>query len=79
MEKKKRKKWPIITLIAVLVIMLLESLFIGYRFSWGPFKKLGDIRMSKLPGNDPKYDITKSADWKTAFLQEKTSCSWVLP
>ena len=58
-EKKKRKKWPIITLIAVLVIMLLESLFIGYRFSWGPFKKLGDVRMSKLPGNDPKYNMDK--------------------
>ncbi len=68
MEKKKRKKWPIITLAIVLTVMFLESLFIGYRFSWGPFKQLGDIRMSKLPGNDPKYDMDKVSRLEDSFL-----------
>ncbi len=41
----------------ILVLLLLQNLFIGYRFSWGPFKGLGDIRMGKLPGNAPAYGM----------------------
>ena len=52
----KKKKGVIIALI-VLAVMALNMVFVGYRFSWGPFKKLGDIRMGKLPGNDPKYSV----------------------
>jgi lysophospholipase L1-like esterase len=53
---KKRKKivWIIGTIAALLLV---ENLFIGYRFSWGLFKGLGDIRMGKLPGNAPEYSM----------------------
>ena len=54
MKKKKKAMW-IIGIIAVLLLM--ENLFIGYRFSWGLFKGLGDIRMGKLPGNAPEYSM----------------------
>lgn len=41
----------------IVVLLLLENLFIGYRFNWGLFKGLGDIRMGKLPGNSPEYGM----------------------
>ena len=41
----------------ILVLLRLENLFIGYRFGWGLFKGLGDIRMGKLPGNAPEYGM----------------------
>ena len=44
---------------AVLVFLLAENLLIGYRFSWGPFKKLGDVRMGKHPGNAPEYSMDR--------------------
>ncbi len=54
MKRWKKAMW--ITAI-VLLILLLQTLFIGYRFSWGPFKSLGDIRMKKLPGNAESYGM----------------------
>ena len=54
MKKRKKIVWIVI---AILVFLLLENLFIGYRFSWGLFKGLGDIRMGKLPGNAPVYGM----------------------
>lgn len=50
--KRKKTMWIIV---AILIFLLMQNLFIGYRFSWGPFKSLGDIRMGKLPGNAPEY------------------------
>lgn len=44
-------------IIGVAVFLLLQWLFIGYRFSFGPFRALGDIRMSKLPGNAEAYSM----------------------
>ena len=44
-KKGKRIMW---ILIGVAVFLLLQWLFIGYRFSFGPFKGLGDIRMAKM-------------------------------
>ena len=48
-----------IVLIAILVIifLVLEWIFIGYRFSFGPFKSLGDIRMAGFEGNSSSYDM----------------------
>lgn len=53
----KRKKIMIIAII-VFAFLLIEWLFIGYRFNYGPFKSLGDIRMSRLEGNDEKYAMS---------------------
>ncbi|MBR1565353.1 MAG: SGNH/GDSL hydrolase family protein [Oscillospiraceae bacterium] len=57
MNKKKGKKKMGIILGCVAVFLLLQWLFIGYRFSFGPFKSLGDIRMAKLPGNAESYGM----------------------
>jgi lysophospholipase L1-like esterase len=54
MKKGKKTVW----IVAIIVVfLLLQNLFIGYRFSWGPFKGLGDIRMGKIPGNAPSYGM----------------------
>ena len=58
MKAKKGKKKMWIILICVAVFLLLQWLFIGYRFSFGPFKSLGDIRMAKLPGNAASYGMS---------------------
>ncbi len=55
MKKGKKTMWIIAIIV---VILLLQNLFIGYRFSWGPFKALGDARMGKLPGNSPEYGMS---------------------
>ena len=53
----KGKKVAIIAVV-VLVVLLVEWLFIGYRFSFGPFKSLGDIRMAGFEGNSESYDMS---------------------
>ena len=47
-----------IVVAAVLVFLLIQNLFIGYRYSWGIFKGLGDLRMGKIPGNAAEYSMT---------------------
>ena len=59
MKKKKGKKKMWIILGCVAGFLLLQWLFIGYRFSFGPFKALGDIRMAKLPGNAESYGMDR--------------------
>ena len=54
--KKKKVNWKII-LICVALLLLAQWLFIGYRFSFGPFKSLGDIRMRKIEGNTSAYSM----------------------
>ena len=41
----------------VMAVLAVQWLFIGYRFSFGPFKALGDVRMRKFPGNATIYDM----------------------
>ena len=55
--KQKRGKKTMWILLIVAMILLVQTIFIGYRFSWGPFKGLGERRMAKLPGNDPVYGM----------------------
>ena len=44
---------------AILGLLLAENLFLGYRFGWGLFKKLGDVRMGKHPGNASEYSMDR--------------------
>lgn len=55
-QNKKKMKWVYIGG-GVAAFLLLQWLFIGYRFSFGPFKSLGDIRSAKVPGNATKYGM----------------------
>lgn len=69
MSKKKKK--TMIIILAILVFLLLEWLFIGYRFSYGPFKGLGDIRMAKLPGNAESYGMDSLGETENSPLKGK--------
>lgn len=68
-EKSRKKMWIILGAIAA--FLLLQWLFIGYRFSFGPFKSLSDIRMRKLPGNAEKYGMQSLAPREDSPLAGK--------
>lgn len=55
MNRKKKK--TIIILVIVVTVLLVHTLFVGYRFSFGPFKALGNIYQGKRPGNAPEYNM----------------------
>ena len=71
MKKKKGKKKMWIILGCVAAFLLVQWLFIGYRFSFGPFKSLGDIRMSKLPGNAESYGMDRLDAMEASPLKGK--------
>ena len=71
MKKKKGKKKMWIILGCVAGFLLLQWLFIGYRFNYGPFKSLGDIRMAKLPGNAKSYGMDQLEAMEASPLQGK--------
>ena len=61
--------WIILGCVAA--FLLLQWLFIGYRFSFGPFKSLGDIRMAKLPGNAESFGMNQLDAMETSPLKGK--------
>lgn len=61
-------------LIIVAVFLLVQWLFIGYRFSFGPFKSLGDIRMGKMEGNTAAYSMDSVDLLEGNPLQGKNMC-----
>lgn len=48
--------WKMI-FICIAVFFLVQWILIGYRYSFGPFKSLGDIRMKKMEGNAETYSM----------------------
>lgn len=66
---KKRK--ILIILICVSSFLLVQWGFIGYRFNYGPFKALGDIRMSKIPGNAESYGMDLLSAMEDSPLEGK--------
>lgn len=64
----KRKK-TIVIISVILVLLLIEWLFIGYRFNFGPFKSLGDIRMGNMPGNSEEYSMTAVSPLESSPLK----------
>lgn len=69
MKKKKSRKKTMITVLAiVLVFLLAQNLFIGWRFSYGPFKALGDMRMAKISGNAASYSMSNVEPLENAPL-----------
>lgn len=69
----KKKVWKVVVLVIV-VILLAEWLFIGYRYNFGPFKKLGDFRMSNLEGNSSIYDVKNVENLDENPLAGKNVC-----
>lgn len=70
--KKSKKKVVTIVLIIVAVLLLAQWLFIGWRFSFGPFKGLGNIRRSGMTGNGEAYDFSQLQLMESSPLEGKT-------
>ena len=73
--KGQRKKANLKMIIFIIVIiLLLQWIFIGYRYNYGIFKKLGDIRMGNLPGNAAEYSMENVTELENSPLQGKNVC-----
>lgn len=55
--KNKTVKRIITGIICIIIILTLWLAFCGYKWSWGPFSRLADLRMRNLPGNAKKYSV----------------------
>ncbi len=74
MEKKQKskKKTVLIVSVGVIVFLLIQWLFIGWQFNFGPFKALGRIRIAGLAGNAEQYDFSHIEPMADSPLQGKT-------
>lgn len=52
-----KSKKGIIILVVIVVVFLVNCLFVGYRFGYGPLKSLNQIRQSRRPGNAAEYNM----------------------
>lgn len=71
MKTKKKSKVKMI-IIGIAVFLFVEWIFIGYRFNYGPFKTLGNIRMGNLPGNNELYDMKHVESVRDTTLSDTT-------
>lgn len=62
MEKKFNKKKLLVTVAILVFLQIGGMLFSGMQWGWGPFAKLHDIKMAKLPGNDKKYALNQTGE-----------------
>ena len=74
MKKKQRSKKKMIGIILAVIaaLLLIQWLFIGWQFSFGPFKPLGCVRLSGLAGNAEQYDFSHIEPMADSPLQGKT-------
>lgn len=57
-KKKSKRKKLCIVLCVVLFFLLVQWLLIGWKFSFGPFKVMGEIRLAGMEGNADDYDFS---------------------
>lgn len=70
--KKGKGKTVKIVLLVVAVFLLMQWLFIGWKYCFGPFKALGQVRRGALPGNAAEYSFDKIEPIEDSPLQGKT-------
>lgn len=58
-------------LLILAFVLLVQWLFIGYRFGFGPFKSLGDLRMNRIPGNAQNYNMDTVVQMDGSPLADK--------
>ena len=71
-KKPAKGKLAMRILVVVAVLLLLQWLFIGWRFNFGPFKALGRLRLSQMEGNAQIYDFSTIQPLSNSPLQGKT-------
>lgn len=70
-KKKFGKKKLHIALCIVLVFLLVQWFFIGWRYNYGPFKVLGKIRLAGMEGNADDYDFSHIQAMENSPLKGK--------
>lgn len=70
-RKKSGKKKIYIALMVFLTFLLLQWLFIGWKFYFGPFKALGRMRLAKMEGNAEQYDFSHIQPMQDSQLAHK--------
>lgn len=68
-KKSGKAKWIIG---GVAVFLVVQWCFIGWQFSFGPFKGLGRIRMRGMPGNADQYSFSGIEKMENSPLEGKT-------
>ena len=56
----------------VAIFLLIQWIFIGWQFNFGPFKALGRVRLAGLVGNAEQYDFSYIEPMADSPLQGKT-------
>lgn len=72
MKGRSKKKVVTAVLIVLAVFLLIQWIFIGWRFNFGPFKALGRIRLSHMEGNGEAYDFSHIVPMENSPLEGKT-------
>lgn len=73
-EKKPRNKKRIVVAVVgvVAAVLVIQWLYIGWRYSFGPAKTLGTVRLKAMPGNAAEYDFSGISPMTDSPLQGKT-------
>lgn len=72
MKGKALKKKKLLIVFGILLVLLLgQWMYIGWRFQYGPFRKLGQMRLAKMEGNAEKYDFSYIQPMKDSPLEDK--------
>ncbi len=69
--KLSKTKKIIIVAVCVLVFLVLWFMFVGYQWSWGPFVKLHDYKVSSLEGNSQQYSLDYVETQDGSILKDK--------
>lgn len=68
----RKSKKIIIIVLSVFVFLVLWFMFVGYQWSWGPFVKLHDYKVSALEGNAEQYSLAYVQTQNDSILKDKT-------
>lgn len=66
-----KPKKIIISVVSVLLFLVLWFMFVGYQWSWGPFIKLHDFKVSSLAGNSEQYALENVKTQSDSILKDK--------
>lgn len=66
-----KSKKIIVSVISVVIFLILWFMFVGYQWSWGPFVKLHDYKVSSLEGNSEQYSLEYVKPQNSNVLNDK--------
>ncbi len=76
MKNKSQKRKNAIPLVCVCVVIFIVGwlMFCGYRWAWGPFSSLTNLRYQSFAGNGAAYDLDQVEPLETSPLDGQNIC-----